>query len=111
MCRLTICSASPFSDAITEEEIYPTLPDGLNGALDGNRVKHINGWLTLIYLFFHIERLPRKPLEALISAPRKCFAFPRSRAPQKQPLTSKLAVAVYYALSRAYLIAYAQITQ
>ena len=29
-----ICSASPFSGVITEEEIYPTLPDGLNGALD-----------------------------------------------------------------------------
>ncbi len=25
-----ICAASPFSGAITEEEIYPTLPDGLN---------------------------------------------------------------------------------
>ena len=25
-----ICSASPFSGAITEEEIYPTLPDGLS---------------------------------------------------------------------------------
>ena len=34
-----ICSASPFSGAITEEEIYPTLPDGLNGALDASRVK------------------------------------------------------------------------
>lgn len=34
-----ICSASPFSGAITEEEIYPTLPDGLNGALDGKRIK------------------------------------------------------------------------
>ena len=34
-----ICSASPFSGAITEEEIYPTLPSGLNGALDGSRVK------------------------------------------------------------------------
>lgn len=34
-----ICSLSPFSDKITEEEIYPTLPDGLNSALDGNRVK------------------------------------------------------------------------
>ena len=31
-----ICSASPFSGAITEEEIYPTLPDGLNGALDSS---------------------------------------------------------------------------
>ena len=28
-----ICAASPFSRAITEEEIYPTLPNGLNGAL------------------------------------------------------------------------------
>ena len=27
-----ICSASPFSGTIKEEEIYPTLPDGLNGA-------------------------------------------------------------------------------
>ena len=34
-----ICAASPFSGTITEEEIYPTLPDGLNGALDGNRIK------------------------------------------------------------------------
>ena len=34
-----ICSASPFSGAITEEEIYPTLPDGLNGALDSSRIK------------------------------------------------------------------------
>ena len=31
-----ICSASPFFGAITEEEIYPTLPNGLNGALDGS---------------------------------------------------------------------------
>ena len=31
-----ICAASPFSGAITEEEIYPTLPDRLNGALDVN---------------------------------------------------------------------------
>lgn len=34
-----ICSASPFSGTIKEEEIYPTLPDGLNGALDASRVK------------------------------------------------------------------------
>ena len=27
------------SGAITEEEIYPTLPDGLNGALDSSRIK------------------------------------------------------------------------
>lgn len=34
-----ICSASPFSGTIKEEEIYPTLPDGLNGALDASHVK------------------------------------------------------------------------
>ncbi len=32
-----ICSASPYSGAITEEEIYPTLPNGLNGVLEENR--------------------------------------------------------------------------
>ncbi len=31
-----ICSASPFSGAITEKYI-PTLPSGLNGALDGSQ--------------------------------------------------------------------------
>ena len=48
-----ICSASPFSGAITEEEIYPTLPNGLNGALDGNRVKTYlkNSMYPLMYLF------------------------------------------------------------
>ena len=47
-----ICAASPFSGAITEEEIYPTLPDGLNGALDGNRVKVYlkNSLYPLMYL-------------------------------------------------------------
>ena len=42
-----------FSGAITEEEIYPTLPDGLNGALDGNRVKVYlkNSLYPLMYLF------------------------------------------------------------
>lgn len=34
-----ICSASPFSSDITEEEIFPTLPDGSDGALDENQVK------------------------------------------------------------------------
>ncbi len=48
-----ICAASPFSSAITEEEIYLTLPDGLNGALDGNRVKVYlkNSLYPLMYLF------------------------------------------------------------
>lgn len=48
-----ICSASPFSGAITEEEIYPTLPSGLNGALDGSRVKTYlkNSMYPLMYLF------------------------------------------------------------
>ena len=34
-----ICSAMPFSGEIKEEEIYPTLPDGLKGSLDASRVK------------------------------------------------------------------------
>ncbi len=50
-----ICSASPFSDTIKEEEIYPTLPDGLNGALDARmgRVKTYlkNSMYPLMYLF------------------------------------------------------------
>ena len=48
-----ICSASPFSGTIKEEEIYPTLPDGLNGALDGSRVKTYlkNSMFPLMYLF------------------------------------------------------------
>ena len=48
-----ICAASLFSGTITEEEIYPTLPDGLNGALDGNRVKVYlkNSLYPLMYLF------------------------------------------------------------
>ena len=45
--------ASPFSDTIKEEEIYPTLPDGLNGALDASRVKTYlkNSMYPLMYLF------------------------------------------------------------
>ena len=48
-----ICSASPFSDTIKEEEIYPTLPDGLYGALDASRVKTYlkNSMYPLMYLF------------------------------------------------------------
>ena len=48
-----ICSASPFSGSIKEEEIYPTLPDGLNGALDASRVKTYlkNSMYPLMYLF------------------------------------------------------------
>ena len=47
-----ICSASPFSGAITKEEIYPpTLPNGLNGALDGNRVKTYLKNSMFMYLF------------------------------------------------------------
>ena len=43
-----ICSASPFSDTIKEEEIYPTLP-----ALDASRVKTYlkNSMYPLMYLF------------------------------------------------------------
>lgn len=48
-----ICSASPFSGAITEEEIYPTLPSDLNGALDSSRVKTYskNSLYPLMHLF------------------------------------------------------------
>lgn len=48
-----ICSASPFSGAITEEEIYPTLSNRLNGAIDGNWVKTYlkNSMYPLMYLF------------------------------------------------------------
>lgn len=47
-----ICTVSPFSDAIIEE-IHLTLPDGLNGALDGNRIKVYlkNSLYPLMYLF------------------------------------------------------------
>ena len=47
-----ICSASPFFGAITEE-IYPALPDGLNGALDASRVKTYlkNSLYLLMHLF------------------------------------------------------------
>ena len=34
-----ICSASPFSGTIAEEEIYPALPKGLNKALDTDIIK------------------------------------------------------------------------
>ena len=48
-----ICSASPFFLSFTEEEIYPTLPDGLHGTLDGSRVKTYlkNSLYPLMYLF------------------------------------------------------------
>lgn len=48
-----ICSASPFSGELKEEEIYPTLPDGLNGALDASRVKTylIHSLLPLMNLY------------------------------------------------------------
>ena len=48
-----ICSASPFSGTIKKGEIYPTLPDGLNGALDASRVKTYlkNSMYPLMYLF------------------------------------------------------------
>ena len=55
-----ICSASPFSGAITEEEIYPTLPDGLHGTLDGSRVKTYlkNSLLTYFFLLLYLSYQP-----------------------------------------------------
>lgn len=48
-----ICSAVPFSGELKEEEIYPTLPNGLNGALDSSRVKTYlkNSMYPLMHLF------------------------------------------------------------
>lgn len=48
-----ICTASPFSGTIKEEEIYPALPSGLNGALDSSRVKTYlkNSLYPLMHLF------------------------------------------------------------
>lgn len=34
-----ICGANPFSGTIKPEEIYPTIPDGFNGALNTMRVR------------------------------------------------------------------------
>ena len=33
-----ICSAPAFSGELSDEEIYPTLPDGLHGILNNNRI-------------------------------------------------------------------------
>ena len=66
-----ICAASPFSGAITEEEIYPTLPDGLNGALDGNRVKvYLKNSMpdvdNLLTSFYQLDDEARKEVVATI---------------------------------------------
>ncbi|MBR4026429.1 MAG: helix-turn-helix transcriptional regulator [Lachnospiraceae bacterium] len=54
-----ICSASPFSGTITEEEIYPTFPDGLGGALDKNRVKvYLKNSLFPLMLLFGKNSMP-----------------------------------------------------
>ena len=48
-----ICSAVPFSGELKEEEIYPTLPDGLHGMLDSSRVKTYlkNSLYPLMHLY------------------------------------------------------------
>lgn len=48
-----ICIESPFSGAITEEEIYSTLSNEFNSVLDGNWVKTYlkNSLYPLMYLF------------------------------------------------------------
>ncbi|MBO6298471.1 MAG: helix-turn-helix transcriptional regulator [Lachnospiraceae bacterium] len=48
-----ICSAVPFSGELKEEEIYPTLPDGLHGLLDSSRVKTYlkNSMYPLMHLY------------------------------------------------------------
>ena len=53
ICTTALIFSSPSTLAIIEEEIYPTLPDGLNGALDENQVKVYlkNSLYPLMYLF------------------------------------------------------------
>lgn len=48
-----ICSVSPFSGTLTEQDVYPTLPEGLNGALDASRIKTYltNSLYPLMHLF------------------------------------------------------------
>jgi transcriptional regulator with XRE-family HTH domain len=48
-----ICSTSPFSDDISEEETYPSLPSGLNVVLDSSRIKTYlkNSLYPLMHLF------------------------------------------------------------
>ena len=55
-----ICSASPFSGTIKEEEIYPTLPDGLNGA-SGSASAHVHRdrRLRRLLVFWQLHRSHR----------------------------------------------------
>ena len=48
-----ICEASPFSGALKEDEIYPTIPHDIYGLLDENRVKGYlkNSMFPLMLLF------------------------------------------------------------
>ena len=48
-----ICSASPFSGEVTEDEIYPTFPDGIHGVLENSRIKTylIQSLSPLMHLF------------------------------------------------------------
>ena len=69
-------------------------------------------------MLINVKRLPEENLGSSISAPSKMLRISSvagirqmPASTQKQPLASKLAVAVYYALSCAYLIVFAQITR
>lgn len=48
-----ICSASPFVNSFSEEEVSPALPEGLNDALDASRIKTYmkNSLYPLMHLF------------------------------------------------------------
>lgn len=48
-----ICAASPFSGALKEDEIYPTIPNDIYGLLDESRVKTYlkNSMYPLMYLY------------------------------------------------------------
>lgn len=54
-----ICSSSPFSGDVNAEEIYPTLPDGLGGILENNRIKtYLVHSLAPLMQLFGSEAMP-----------------------------------------------------
>ena len=66
-----ICSASPFFGAITEEEIFPALPDELNSALETSRPEKSNPSIA-----FSRYRLVRRRINAIQSISKYESIFP-----------------------------------
>jgi len=54
-----ICEASPFSGALKESEIYPTIPNDVYGLLDENRVKgYLKSSMFPLMLLFGKNHMP-----------------------------------------------------